>query len=283
MALQGSLRDFSTTEILQLLGSQKKTGALTLENGSEKGIVFVQEGRVVSTRLPGMTKDDPLLGFLRQIHRLSDEQLSGVLTIQRESGRDLEDLLLNGRYLDSRELTMFIERQVLDDLMRLVRWDNGSYRFDPNTKWPNTPLVLLSMEGVMIEAAGARVNVDVDRPRVAVRAVAPHRAQQLLAAERDHRALHQRVQQLELREREPDRLAVAPDHAGRVVEHDRARPQHRLAQPLSPRAPEHRAHAAAQLGEAERLGDIVVGASIERLDFGLFLALNGQHNDGNLG
>jgi hypothetical protein len=153
MALQGNLRDFSATEILQLLGTQKKSGCLTLEWGTERAAIWVQEGRIVSTRLPGAPKDDPLLAFLLSTHRLSDEQYRGLLTIQRESNRDVEDLLLNGRYLDSVELANYVERQILDDLMRLVRWDNGSYRFDPNTKWPQTPLVMLSMEGVMIEAA----------------------------------------------------------------------------------------------------------------------------------
>jgi len=153
MALQGNLRDFSATEILQLVGTQKKSGCLTLEWGTERAVVWVQEGRIVSTRQQGSSKDDALLAFLRTTHRLSEEQHRGLLTIQRESGRDIEDLLLNGRYLDSVELANFIERQILDDLMRVVRWDNGSYRFDPNSKWPQTPLVMLSMEGVMIEAA----------------------------------------------------------------------------------------------------------------------------------
>jgi hypothetical protein len=153
MALQGNLRDFSATEILQLVGTQKKSGCLTLEWNTERAVVWVQEGRIVSTRPTGLVKDDPLLMFLVATHRLSDEQYRGLLTIQRESNRDLEDLLLNGRYLDSVELANFVERQILDDLMRIVRWDNGSYRFDPNTKWSNTPLVMLSMEGVMIEAA----------------------------------------------------------------------------------------------------------------------------------
>jgi hypothetical protein len=153
MALQGNLRDFSATEILQLLGTQKKSGCLTLEWGTERAAIWVQEGRIVSTRPQGALKDDPLLAFLLATHRLSDEQYRGLLTIQRESSRDVEDLLLNGRYLDSVELANYVERQILDDLMRLVRWDNGSYRFDPNTKWTQTPLVMLSMEGVMIEAA----------------------------------------------------------------------------------------------------------------------------------
>jgi hypothetical protein len=100
-----------------------------------------------------MSKDDPLAAFLLQTHRLSDEQFRGLLTIQRESGRDLEDLLTNGRYVESDELAGLVERQVLNDLTRLVRWENGTYRFDPNVKWPGAPLVTLSMEGAMMEAA----------------------------------------------------------------------------------------------------------------------------------
>jgi len=153
MALQGSLRDFSATEILQLLGTQKKTGCLTMEWNTEHAVIFVREGRIVSTRNAGMQRDDPLLAFLRRVHRLSEEQYRGILTIQKESGRDLEDLLLNGRYLDADELACYAERQILDDLMRLVRWENGTYRFDPHNRWPNAPLVRLSTEGALIEAA----------------------------------------------------------------------------------------------------------------------------------
>ena len=153
MALQGNLRDFSATEILQLCGTQKKTGCLTMEWNTEKALVYLIEGKLVSTRQPGMTKDDPLLAFLRKVHRLSDEQFRGILTIQRESNRDLEDLLLNGRYLDQEELTGYVERQVLDDLTRIVRWENGTYRFDPHTRWPAQPLVRLTVEGSLIEAA----------------------------------------------------------------------------------------------------------------------------------
>ncbi|HVP15234.1 MAG TPA: DUF4388 domain-containing protein [Terriglobales bacterium] len=153
MALQGNLRDFSATEILQLLGTQRKTGCLTLEEGGQKAVIYVLDGRVVSTRAPGLTRDDPLLAFLRTAHRLSDEQCQGILTIQRESGRDFEDLLLNGRYLDAEELASFIERQILDGLMQLTRWERGTYRFDPHERWTQPPLVRLSIEGLLMEAA----------------------------------------------------------------------------------------------------------------------------------
>ena len=153
MALQGNLRDFSAMEILQMVGSQKKSGCLVMEWGSERFRVWVTDGRIVSTRQPGMPKDDSLAAFLRKVHRVSSEQFVGLVQIQKESGRDLEDLLVKGRYLEADELTPLLERQILDDLMRLVRWENGTYRFDPDTRWPGEPLVMLSMEGVMIEAA----------------------------------------------------------------------------------------------------------------------------------
>lgn len=153
MSLQGNLRDFSAMEILQLVGSQKKSGCLVMEWNTERFQVWVTDGRIVSTRQPGLAKDDSLASFLRKVHRLSDEQFRGMVTIHKESGRDLEDLLVKGRYLEADELAPLLERQILDDLMRLVRWENGSYRFDPSQRWPGEPLVMLSMEGVMIEAA----------------------------------------------------------------------------------------------------------------------------------
>ena len=153
MALQGNLRDFSAMEILQLVGSQKKSGCLVMEWNTERFVVWVTDGRIVSTRQPGLTKDDSLARFLRQANRITDEQLRGIATIQKESGRDFEDLLINGRYVEAEDLAVLVERQVLDDLSRLVRWENGTYRFDPSVKWPNEPLLSLSMEGALIEAA----------------------------------------------------------------------------------------------------------------------------------
>ncbi len=153
MALQGNLRDFSVSEILQMIGTQKKTGCLLLSRAGDNLVVYVSDGRVVSAREPGMRADDPLLALLRGIHRLPDEQYRGLLTLHRETGRDLEDLLVTGRYMEQEELAAYVERQILDTMLQLSRWDSGSYRFDPALAWKGPPLVRLSTEGVLIEAA----------------------------------------------------------------------------------------------------------------------------------
>lgn len=153
MALQGNLQDFSVSEILQLLGTQQKTGCLLLKHDAESVSIYVNQGRVVSARDPGMRPDDPLISFLRDIHRLPEEQYRGILTLSRETGRDLEDLLLNGRYMEQEELASYLERLILDTLLRLSRWDKGTYRFDPAVTWKGARLVDLSTEGALIEAA----------------------------------------------------------------------------------------------------------------------------------
>jgi uncharacterized protein DUF4388 len=153
MALEGNLRDFSVSEILQMLGTQKKTGGLVMQRDGESYVVYVTSGRVVSARDPGMRPNDPMVRFLREIHRLSDEQYRGLLTLHRETGRDLEDLLLNGRYMEQEELASYVERQILNTLMCLSHWESGSYRFDPALVWKGARLVRLSTEGALIEAA----------------------------------------------------------------------------------------------------------------------------------
>ncbi len=152
MALSGSLREFSLSEILQLLSSQRKTGSLRLTRGAEARVIYLLEGRIAAVRDRGMGHDDPLASFLRRIHRLSEEQMRGVSSIHAESGRDLVDLLLNGRYIEREELTMLYERLVLDVLHEVISWDDGVYSF-ANGNPPESALpVSLSTESMLMEA-----------------------------------------------------------------------------------------------------------------------------------
>ena len=152
MALSGSLREFSLSEILQLLSSQRKTGSLRLTRGGEARVIYLLEGRVAAVRDRGMGGDDPLASFLRRVHRLSEEQMRGISSIHAESGRDLVDLLLNGRYLEREELTVLYERLVLDVLHEVISWEDGVYSF-ANGNPPESALpVSLSTESMLMEA-----------------------------------------------------------------------------------------------------------------------------------
>ena len=153
MALQGTLHEFSSTEILQLLATQRKTGCLVLEHDGSEACVFVLDGRIVSTRSDVPLDQDTLFRFLRRVRRLSEEQLRGLMSLQAESDRDLEDLIVHGRYLEPEDLAALIERQILDDLTAMIEWVDGEYHFEPDRRWPHPVIVRLSIEASLIEAA----------------------------------------------------------------------------------------------------------------------------------
>lgn len=152
MALSGNLREFALSEILQLLSSQRKTGSLRLTRGAESQVVYLLEGRIAAVRDRGFGADDPFVRFLRRIHRLSEEQLRGIASIHAESGRDLEDLLLNGRYLEREEMVALYERLVLTVLNELLGWEDGTYSFSPVSP-PESPLtVSFGTEAMLMES-----------------------------------------------------------------------------------------------------------------------------------
>ena len=153
MALQGSLREFALWEIVQLLSSQKKTGRLFLKNNTEQVSIYFLDGRIAGSREPGLTANDPLMRFLRRVRWLSEEQLRGIESLNAESGRDLVDLLLNGRYLDADELNGLYERMVLDLLFRMLRWENGEYSFSAVVPPESALRVSLSTDSLLMEAA----------------------------------------------------------------------------------------------------------------------------------
>lgn len=152
MALSGSLREFALWEIVQLLSSQKKTGRLFLSQGPEQVSIYFLDGRIVGAREPGLAPGDPLMRFLRRVRWLSDEQLRGIESLHSESGRDLIDLLLNGRYLDAEELSALYERLVIDLLFRLLRWENGEYSFSAVVPPESELRINLSTDSLLMEA-----------------------------------------------------------------------------------------------------------------------------------
>jgi hypothetical protein len=153
MALSGSLREFALWEIVQLLSGQKKTGRLHLERGGERYSLYFLDGRIAGAREPGLAPNDPLMKFLRRVRWLSDEQLRGIESLNAESGRDLVDLLLNGRYVDAEELLALYERMVLDLLFRMLRWEDGEYSFTAVVPPECALPISLSTDSLLMEAA----------------------------------------------------------------------------------------------------------------------------------
>jgi hypothetical protein len=152
MALSGSLREFHLSEIVQLLSGQRKTGCLTLTRGAERVHLYFREGRLTGVRDPGLAPNDPLMAFLRRTRWLSDEQLRGVESLHAESGRDVLDILLNGRYIDTEDLSALYERMTIDLLFRLLSWEDAEYSFLAGPPPESALPVSFTTDGLLMEA-----------------------------------------------------------------------------------------------------------------------------------
>ena len=122
----------------------------------------------------------------------------------------------------------------------------------------------------------------------------PHLGEQLVAAEQLARVAEQHLEQVPLGRGQPDILGSR----GRVTGRDRhlpgdplggqvddqvteLHPRHVLGRGPGPAG--YRAHPRQQLFDPERLGDVIIGARVQRLDLVAAAVAAGQHDDRGLG
>ena len=94
--------------------------------------------------------------------------------------------------------------------------------------------------------------------------------------------LNQEAQQLIFLRRELHLLAAALDDPAHEIDRQVAKLEDRPLALHLELMPERRADACQQLLHAEGLGHVVVGAQIERLDLGNFVAAAREHDDGQV-
>jgi hypothetical protein len=128
MALEGNVRDFGLSEILQLIALQKKTGMLSI-TGERTMVIFFREGQVVSTRDRRRLADDPLKSYLLNYGFLSDEEMNRIQQIQLETNLDITDILISEKKFSDDELRIIYAEQIQETIQEIVSWPKSQYKF----------------------------------------------------------------------------------------------------------------------------------------------------------
>jgi len=130
MALKGSMRDFGISEILQLIGQQKKTGTLTVEDKSRKVEILMDQGNIVGAKYEPMSPAYDLGEVLVKSGLISDEQLKMAKKDHESSLKPMEQIMLNAKAVDSRELKSIKSMTTLEIIYSLFLWKTGDYSFE---------------------------------------------------------------------------------------------------------------------------------------------------------
>ena len=170
MPLQGNLRDFSTTQLLNLINLAGKTGTLSIFEGlktnekdamgkpkmapgAERARVAFKTGKLIGASLGG--QDGNLVSVLNKTGKLTDDQAR----IIRERARTTSDtalalLLINANYVTQRDVVSSIQQHTLEVVYNLLTWNEGPFRFEDNSlPPPDRILVPIDLENVIIEGA----------------------------------------------------------------------------------------------------------------------------------
>lgn len=130
MALEGTLRDFSLADILQLISLQKKTGLLTLKSPDDAVTLGFHEGRLVSAESSAKRMDTRLGTLLVKTGCLSPETLGRALEIQGQTLQRLGFILMKYGFCTSDDLRQGLDTQIRKIAYGLFRWRDGDYVFD---------------------------------------------------------------------------------------------------------------------------------------------------------
>lgn len=170
MPLQGNIRDFSTTQLLNLVNLSKRSGMLTIfesvptgekdamdqpkmKPGDERAKVAFNKGKLIYAELSG--QDNGLVAILNKAGKLTDKQAMALKQRSANtSDKALAMRLMGAKYVNQNDIVTCIKQHILDVIYNLMTWAEGPFRFDDDIQPDGKSiLVPIDLENVIIEGA----------------------------------------------------------------------------------------------------------------------------------
>lgn len=154
MALKGNLRDFSTTQLLNLINLARKTGTLTIQHNGDSAQLSFREGKLIYAFM-GEDTQNHLAQILHDAGKLSEEQARIIqLRAKGTSDKQLGHMLIQRGHITQSDIIQSVRQSVLDTVYRLFTWGEGLFRFDANTlPSPGHITIPIDLESVIMEGS----------------------------------------------------------------------------------------------------------------------------------
>jgi hypothetical protein len=153
MALKGNLRDFTVTQILNLINLARKTGTLFIEGPSDKITVSFREGKLAYAHAG--QEDNSLVAVLFQANKLTAAQHRVIKERAGNIGdKELGLLLINANYLSQKDILYSLQTYFVKVVKRLFTCAEGYFTFENDRLPPNDRItVRINLENLIIEGA----------------------------------------------------------------------------------------------------------------------------------
>ncbi len=153
MALKGNLRDFTITQLLNLINLAGKTGTLIVEGPSETVWISFREGRLAYAQLGH--EDNSLAAILYRDKKFSASQYRVLKTRAGRMGdKELGLLLINAGYINKNDIIASVQAYFESIIQRLFTWVEGLFRFENDVLPPDEKItVRVNLENLIIEGS----------------------------------------------------------------------------------------------------------------------------------
>lgn len=153
MALKGNLRDFSITQLLNLINVAQKTGTLIVDGTNEKVYVSFKEGKLAYAQAG--QEDNSLASVLHRERKLTSAQFHAIKArAGKMSDKELGLLLINASYISQQEIISSLQTHFINTVNRLFTWTDGFFHFENNLIPPDDRItVRINLENIIIEGS----------------------------------------------------------------------------------------------------------------------------------
>lgn len=152
MALKGNLKDFSTTQLLNLINLARKTGTLTVK-GNEVAYMSFRDGKLVYASLGDNGSN--LAYVLQKSGVLTEKQGQVIKSRAMGTGdKQLGHLLIQAGYVTQSDIIQSVRYHILDVVYKMFTWVDGLFRFDADRiPPPDRITVPIDLESVIMEGS----------------------------------------------------------------------------------------------------------------------------------
>ena len=153
MALRGNLRDFTITQLLNLINLAGKTGTLVVDGPADQAHVAFLNGKLAFARVG--KEDNRLATVLHRAKKLTVNQYRALVERAGEmTDKELGLLLINAGYVTQEDILINLQEYFSETVRRLYTWVEGSFRFEADLLPPDDRInVRLDLENLIIEGS----------------------------------------------------------------------------------------------------------------------------------
>lgn len=154
MALKGNLRDFSITQLLNLINLAQKSGTLVVEGAHDSAHINFREGKLAYAQL-GNPSENGLGMILHKANKISKAQFGSL----KERGAGLSDkelglMLINSGYVSQQDIIVCLQSHFIEILQKIFTWAEGMFQFNADAIIPDDKIpVRLDLEGIIMEGS----------------------------------------------------------------------------------------------------------------------------------